>query len=154
MINNLFIFGAEKLFILSPLVALWFFYKLQVGKRKEIIIFSLFTLPLAFVLAVIARKLYFDPRQFVVEGFKPLIPHTSDNGFPSDHTLLLSTIAAVVTFFDRKYAIFFWIVAFMVGVSRIYVGVHHLVDILGSIAISVLSAIIINSILRSRGKRV
>ena len=138
--NTLIIFGAKYLFVLSPLLVAWFFYKASRESRKKVIIFTLITLPLAFIIAVTARHFYFNPRPFVVLGFEPLISHTPDNGFPSDHVLLLGTLASIMLFFNRKWSIPLWIITLLVGISRVYAGVHHVVDIGGSILIALLSA--------------
>ena len=148
--DALFIFGAEKLFILSFIVVGYFFYKLPKEKRIEIIIFTFFTLPLAFILGEFARHLYVNPRPFVVRGFEPLISHAPDNGFPSDHALLLSSIAAIVSFFSRKYALILWAITLLVSLSRMYAGLHHSIDILGSILIALLSATVVHVVLSWR----
>ncbi|MEK7148079.1 MAG: phosphatase PAP2 family protein [Patescibacteria group bacterium] len=150
--DSIFIFGAEKLFILSPLVAAYFFYKLSRDKQKEVLIFTFFCLPLTFILGILARDVYFDPRPFVIRGFGPLISHAPDNGFPSDHALLTASIAAIVTFFDRKYAIALWLITLLVGISRMYVGVHHALDILGSIFIALLGAYVVHIVLCWKNK--
>jgi undecaprenyl-diphosphatase len=150
MFDPLFIFGAEKLFILSPLVAAYFFYKLPRETQKEVVIFAFFSLPLTFILGMFVREIYFNPRPFVVGGFGPLISHAPDNGFPSDHVLLVSAIASIVTFYSKKYAIALWIIALLVGISRMYVGVHHSLDVLGSIFIALLCANIVYAVMRKR----
>ncbi|MSR87844.1 MAG: phosphatase PAP2 family protein [Candidatus Zambryskibacteria bacterium] len=144
--DTLFIFGAEKLFLLSPLVAAYFFYKLDKVKQKEVLIFAFFSLPLTFILGMILREFYFNPRPFVVNGFEPLIHHAPDNGFPSDHVLLLAAIASIVIFFSKKYAIALWIIVGLIGISRMYAGVHHSIDILGSILIALLSTSVVYAV--------
>ena len=138
--DNLIVFGAKYLIILSPLIALWVFYKASREMRKEMIMLGTITLPIAYVLGIIVRHFYFDPRPFVVKNITPLIAHAPDNGFPSDHMLLLASIAAVVTYFDRKAGIVLWVIALLVGASRVLANVHHIIDILGSVVIALLSA--------------
>lgn len=148
--NSLEIFGAEKLFVLAPLIALWVFYKSDKETRKHMLIFAFFSLPLTFILGEIARKLYFDPRPFVVGGYNPLISHAPDNGFPSDHTLLLAAISSTISLFDKRFALALWIITILVALSRIYVGVHHFVDVLASISIAVLASLVVYGVLRWR----
>jgi len=62
--------------------------------------------------------------------------HVANNGFPSDHTLLATTIAMLVYIFDKKLGIFLLVVSFLVGASRVVSGVHHWLDINGSIIIA------------------
>lgn len=150
MINNIFIFGAKYLFVLSPLIALYFFYRSDRDRQKEMVIFGFFSLPLTFLISILAKDLYFNPLPFVVRGFNPLISHAPNNGFPSDHVLLLASIASVVMFFDRKTAIYLWAIAIVVGLSRMYVGIHHLIDIGGSIVIALIAAFVVEAVLRWR----
>lgn len=143
MIDSIFIFGAEKLYILSPLIVLYFFYKLPKQKKIDLMVFAFFTLPLAYLLGEVARHFFSNPRPFVVKGIEPLIHHAPDNGFPSDHALLLSSIAAIIHYFDKRYAIALWTIMLLVSISRIYANLHHVVDIAASVCIALLSAVIV-----------
>lgn len=147
MIDTLFIFGAKYLFVLSLIIALYVFTKLSFEERWRMIILGLTASLLALVVAIGLREIYENPRPFVVNEFEPLIPHDPDNGFPSDHTLLVATVASVVAFFHRRAALYLWLIAALVGMSRVYVGVHHFTDILGSIAISIITAFVAYAII-------
>lgn len=135
-INTFFIFGAKYLYILVVVIAFVYFLKQARTKQKQIIVLSIISLPLVYFVAKIIGFFYYDPRPFVVEHFNPLIFHVADNGFPSDHVLLTSSIAALVYFFNKKIGILLWILVLVVGFSRVFVGIHHTIDIFGSIAIS------------------
>ncbi|OHA92170.1 MAG: hypothetical protein A3J09_01620 [Candidatus Zambryskibacteria bacterium RIFCSPLOWO2_02_FULL_51_21] len=117
------------------------------SKYRKLIYAAILTFALAFVLSNIARALYFNPRPFVVGGFEPLIPHAPDNGFPSDHALLFSAIASVAMFLDKRLSILLWILAAAVGFYRVYAGIHHVIDILASFGISILSAYVAYAII-------
>ena len=136
--DTIFIFGARYLFFLVPLIALVFFLKQPRPKQKEMVIFSVISVALIYLLAVIASHIYFDPRPFIVDNFKPLIPSSTDNGFPSDHTLLVSAVASVIMYFNRRVGFMLWVIVICVGISRVYVGVHRPIDVIGSILISLL----------------
>lgn len=91
---------------------------------------------LAYLLSKLGGQLVSSPRPFTEIGAKPaLIPSATDNGFPSDHTMLLAAIAAIITLVEWQAGIVFWIFALLVGLCRVYVGVHHLIDIIGSFVI-------------------
>jgi undecaprenyl-diphosphatase len=147
--DALIIFGAKYLFLLSPLLALLALIRLPHEKRKALALLGAVALPLAYLVALVARHFYFDPRPFVVGNFAPLIPHVPDNGFPSDHTLLAAALAAVVSSFDRRLGNAMWAVAIFVGLARVAAGVHHLTDILGSLAIALAAAIAAHAIISS-----
>jgi|SRR5579859_268024 len=91
---------------------------------------------LAWGIAQVATRLIQSPRPFLESGRPPLIPSAQDNGFPSDHTLLLAAVAAVVTLVDRRAGLLFWALALGVGLARVYAGVHHLLDVGGSLGIA------------------
>lgn len=134
--DTLIIFGAKYLWILSVILFVWLFYK---SDRIRFIKMSL-VLPASYLLGILARALYENPRPFVVENIQPLIEHSADNGFPSDHTLLVASIASVATFFDKKMGLILWVITILVGVSRVLARVHHPIDIVGSIAVSIIAS--------------
>lgn len=134
--DNFFIFGAKYLYIASMVIALAYFVKST--EKKRLFWFGIITLPLSYLLGLLTRMLYYNPRPFVVNNLTPLIEHSADNGFPSDHTLLVASIAVWATIFNRKLGLILWVIALTVAVSRVYVGVHHTLDVLVSILISIL----------------
>ena len=153
--DYVFIFIAENVFLFSPVIALYFFHKAPGGTKFDIATFAFFSLPLTFILSLVAKELYFNPLPFVVGGFEPLIPQDPSNGFPSDHTLLLAAIASIFTFVykNKRVALVLWIITLLVGAARMYVGVHHSVDIVGAILIALVSAYTVHAVMLWR-KRV
>ena len=141
--NLIFIFGAKYLYLAVIIIALVWFLIQPRTKQKEILILSCICLPSAYLVAKLASHLYYNPRPFVLGHFKPLISHKANNGFPSHHALLVSAIAAVVLLFSWRISSVLWILTLFVGISRVYVGVHHPVDIIGSIFISVMVVTVI-----------
>ncbi len=138
--NTLYIFGAKYFIYLIILAAVICFFFLNREKKKEAIVFSVIALPIIYIVAKIGGTLYYDPRPFIVGHFTPLISHSPDNGFPSDHALLASALAMVAHYFNKKAGIIFWLFAILVGASRVLVGVHHAIDIVGSMIISIVVA--------------
>jgi undecaprenyl-diphosphatase len=136
--DQLIIFTAKYLWIASVIIAVFALYKSD--QRKEIFKFAAWSLPLTYILGIIARAIYNNPRPFVVENFTPLISHAADNGFPSDHVLLLAAIACMFKFFDRRIAFVLWIIALIVAAARVYAGVHHTADVIASAIISLAAA--------------
>ncbi len=133
--NYIIIFGAKYLVALIVLIAGGYFFSISKQQKREMVIFSLITLPIIFIISRLASKLYFNPRPFVVENFLPLISHAADNGFPSDHTLLSAAVASIIFIFNKKIGILLGLLAVFVGVARVTAGVHHYIDIFGSISI-------------------
>jgi len=137
--NMLVVFMADKLAYLSVAIFIIWLWRLAQEKRAKILSFALYLLPLVYMLGLTARTLYYNPRPFVTGGFRPLIDHVADNGFPSDHVLLLASLASLVFCFDKKFSIPLWIIALAVGFSRLYAGIHHFVDIMGSLGIALIA---------------
>jgi undecaprenyl-diphosphatase len=137
MLNTLIILCAKYLYIVVVLIGVVYIFLQPREKQKRVLLLAIITLPIAYIVAKIGSVLYFDPRPFVVGNFAPLVPHIADNGFPSDHTLLTSAIASVVYPYSRRIGIILWILALAVGISRIAAGIHHPIDIIGSIVISI-----------------
>ncbi len=146
MMNSLIIFGAKYLlFLVALLVVIWFFRQPK-KLRQEIFLFAVIVLPLTYAVAKISSLLYHDARPFVVGNFTPLLPHAPDNGFPSDHTLLAGALAAIVFFYNKKNGVIFFLLAFLVGASRVLAGVHHWLDIFGSLVIALVVAYLIKKL--------
>ena len=136
MINSIIVFLANYLYIIIVLVAIVAVVFANQTARKSILKLALLTLPLAFIIANILGRLFYNPRPFVVEHIKPLIPHAANNGFPSDHTLLVISIASILFVYNKRLGVFLFILGLIVGFARIYAKVHHPIDILGSIGIA------------------
>lgn len=146
--DTFFIFGAKYLYLLPILILIWKIYSSE--NKTRVLIFTFSSLALTLILGKLSSLFINNPRPFVVGNFRPLIEHAPDNGFPSDHMLLVAAIAAIVTYLDRRLGLLLWLLAIIVGLSRIFVGVHHLLDILGSILIALISTYTIYSLFRHK----
>ena len=133
---------ANKLHVVVLLIA--FIYALTISKQlqKKIILLSAVAFPLSFVLSRISSYFYFNPRPFVVGEFTPLVQHVADNGFPSDHVLLVATVSMVIFLFNRPIGVGLILISILVGLGRVLSGVHHVVDIIGSFVIAFIAVYI------------
>lgn len=129
------ILSAKYLYLIIVVISLWFIVK---NFNKRIFIFSLIYLASVFIIAKILSLFLYNPRPFVVEHFTPVINHAANNGFPSDHSLISFAFASIVFLFNKKLGFVLFFLAFLVGISRVYVGVHYPIDILGSFLISII----------------
>jgi phospholipase C len=148
---DLAIIAIAQYFIwLILLAALWVFWKTPREERRQMAVLAVVSFVLAYVAAKLLGLVYYDPRPFVFNHFTPLFPHAADNGFPSDHTLLLSAVATVIYYFNQKKGTLFFLGALLVGGARVLAGVHHTVDILGSLVIAVAATYAVQKIIFPR----
>ena len=148
MLDLLAIFCAKYLIIFSVAFAGASLLKLSKKEKRAIIIFGAIALPIIYLTALTASHFYNNPRPFVVEHFVPLISHDADNGFPSDHALLASAIAAIWTAYHRRIGLMLWVAALFIGLGRVAVGVHHPIDVIGSALIAGIVTCALYSILK------
>ncbi len=130
------VFFANYLFIIIIFVSVIFLLLQKRDIQKQILLFSFVSLPFVFILAKILSYLYYSPRPFVVHHFTPLVFHAPNNGFPSDHAILTFSLATIVFVFNRKWGFAIFFLGLLVGIGRIYVGIHSVIDVFGGFLIS------------------
>lgn len=146
--NTLIIFGAKYLYLAVVAIAVIYIALQSRDKQKQILLFAILALPLAYIIAKVGGFLYNDPRPFVVGHFIPLVAHSPDNGFPSDHTLLTAAISSVLYPSNRKIGAVLWVLTLAVGASRVAAGIHHPIDIVGSMLIAIVAAYAVHLFLK------
>jgi undecaprenyl-diphosphatase len=150
MMDSFFIFGAKYLFIISPIVALFVFWKTPRDLKKQLILVAVISVIAAYALSYAAGMIYSHPQPFAAEHFTPLVPHEVDNSFPSHHTLFAAVIAGVIYFYNRRAGLWLWLFAIVVGLSRIYVGLHYFSDVITSLLIGVVVTAIAYHLLKTK----
>lgn len=143
----LIVFAAKYLFLASLLLLVYFFFTLKNQLRKKFAIFTFASFTLAYLLAKLLGSFLYNPRPFVSDQITPLVAHAADNGFPSDHTLLTATIAAVVIVYNRKLGLVLFTLSIAVGFARVLAGIHHPIDIIGAVAIAIGAVLIVRKFL-------
>lgn len=120
--------------------------------RKEIKIFLF-----AFAAAVLARfgfvelirHLFPTDRPFVGEEVNlitanlPFLDPTVQSSFPSGHTSFVFAFSFTILFFHRRAGLVLLFLSLLVGVSRVFVGVHWPADIAGGIVVGGVSALLV-----------
>lgn len=129
------IFGGKYLFLTVPIIFIVAWIQSGKKQKKQLTLALVLAILLAGILDKIAGKLFYDTRPFVTQGIKPLIQHSADNGFPSEHTLFCFTIATIIFFYRRNLGIVALIISTVVGISRAAAHVHSPIDIIGGMFI-------------------
>lgn len=139
--DNLMIFGAEFVIFLAFIFQLIFAFKGRVPERKALLL-TFISIPFVVILIKFIHVFIFTPRPFVDNEILPLVNYYSDASFPSRHASIMSAVAFSYVFTKSKWAILFILLMIWVGISRIFVGVHYPLDILGGILVGIISVAI------------
>ncbi len=150
----------DRIFILITLLGEEYFYILVLGiaywcVSKKNTVFIVYCLTFSSVINSALKEMFNELRPFQVLDIRALRVETATGtSFPSGHTQTVTAFyVAVASLFKKKWL---WgisaIIPFLVGVSRIYLGVHWPKDVLGGWLIGILSVVIVTWILRNDNK--
>ncbi len=147
MLDPVIAFVAQYFYLVVLVGAIIFVaVQFRLGKSpmglREFLLAALLIGVVAYLLSKAGNLFINSPRPFLLTGVPPLIPSSTDNGFPSDHTLLLATLAALVFLVNKRAGALFLALAVVVGLARVYAGVHHLLDVVGSLVIVALALVL------------
>ncbi|HDR7871503.1 TPA: undecaprenyl-diphosphatase [Bacillus wiedmannii] len=101
-------------------------------KKQYTVLYTTLSVIIALLVNVVIHAVYYHPRPFVSHDVHQLVPHAADSSFVSDHSVLVFSIAFVFLLRGEKLKYIALIWAVLVGISRMYVGVHYPLDILGA----------------------
>lgn len=134
---NIAIFIANDLFYLIILGFFIAWFKGNLLIKRQIVKATIFTF-VALFLSQIISNFYYYPRPFVMDIGRLIIKHAPNGSFPSDHMLFFSTIAFSYLFSSKQKLIgyIFLVLAWLVAWSRIYLGVHFPLDMIGAFTIA------------------
>ncbi len=121
------------------------------GARRRFYLFAEGSLAVILARGILTEGIrFFYPaaRPFVLLGFSPMISE-SGSSFPSGHMTWFFALAAIVWFTNRKWGTWYLALSVLMGIARIYVGVHWPSDILGGIVVGLASGWFIHRAFRN-----
>ena len=151
--NGLIKFVGQYFVLISLVVVGVYWLRARTSKKISIAYQIIVGGILAELLAIIAGHLYYDPRPFVTHHLVPIIPHAADNGFPSDHALLIAFLGFTMLLYSKRVGIFLLLIALLVSWARVAAHIHNPRDIVGSFVIAALSVVIVRAAAKFWGSR-
>ncbi len=134
MVDYLSIFFAKYfIYVLVILVVIIFWRKWKIISQS-------------FLAAILARWgivefirfLWPRPRPFINHEVNLLFPYVEPS-FPSGHAAFAFAIATVIYLYNKKTGAAFFIAAFLISISRVFVGIHWPSDILAGAVVGIFS---------------
>lgn len=138
ILDQLMIFATEYLIYLTFLLVLILALKGGIKEKKSFLIIIL-SLPIAVLIIKLIHIFVFEPRPFVTYNLIPLVSETLNASFPSRHATISAVLAFAFTYFKSKWAPLLLLIMVWISISRVYVGVHYPLDLIGGWATAIIS---------------
>lgn len=117
------------------LIAMWFASHDQKARElnQRAVFSALLSMGISNIIVKICNILYDRPRPYdVLPNIQTLFHHSDDSSFPSNMAAVFFAVAMGVWIYNRKLGWWLFIPAVLVSFSRIYVGIHYPLDIVGA----------------------
>lgn len=141
-------------------------------ERRAAVLWTAFACLAAYGINLAIERVIFEPRPFVSHHVHQLIAHAADGSFPSDHTAWSFAVTGMFLFllwpvwqrtrhlrvatsdamplsallYPVLITLLTLVIGCLVGLARIYTGVHYPLDILGGVLSGLIAALLITLI--------
>jgi undecaprenyl-diphosphatase len=121
------------------LVALWLW-----GNHREAAVKALFVTLIALGIGQLIGLGYVHPRPFMIPIGHTFELHPADTSFPSDHGILFFSVSlALMLGGARLVGAAVFVVGLMVAWSRVYLGIHFPLDMVGALLAAIVSSMMV-----------
>ena len=127
------------------LFGLWFSgcNAIERAQRQQAVLSAIVTMFLGNLIVKALNLVYYRFRPFAFNEVRLLFYYPSDSSFPSNATCVGFSVATAIWFYNRRVGAVAFVLAILLGLSRIVGGVHYPSDVLGGAAIGSLSAYLV-----------
>ncbi len=134
-------------YIILAILVLILFSRPSVAARRMVVVASVSAIISRGIVTTAIRFLYYHSRPFTALHVNQLIPE-SGASFPSGHAAFYFAIAMAVYLYNKKLGISFFVISLLMGLARIYAGVHWPADVVGGLVVGVVTALLIDFFIR------
>jgi len=120
-----------------------------INKKWEIFIVPLFSAFVSrFIIGSLIYHFYKEKRPAKLKGTNLLIPVPNNPSFPSSHATVFFAISFSLLVYNTNLALIFLALSLIIGIARVFCGVHYFRDIVGGFVAGLISAGTIYLLLR------
>lgn len=140
-----FISETAPAIVLVALVLLWV---RQTRLMRLHLLDATLTALVGLTIAQVITDLWYHPRPFELGLGHQFMPHVPEASFPSDHATLLFGLAIPVMFAakTRGVGLIFVAIACATGWTRVFLGVHFPLDLVGGLVVACIAALVVTAL--------